>query len=93
MFTTFTNFTSTFTVPPFDRELDGGRPRAHSKAMSEMEKPTELNAGGAKSGVVDAAIISKIIFDQLDAKNTDDTDVVDIHTPSVLPAQSLQFVQ
>jgi hypothetical protein len=48
--TTLTNFTSTFTVPPFDRELDAARPRAPSKAMIEVEKPTELVVGRAQGG-------------------------------------------
>lgn len=50
VFTTLTNFTSTFTVPPFDRELEATRPRACSKAMSEVEKPANLVVGGVKNG-------------------------------------------
>ncbi|KAF2443447.1 hypothetical protein P171DRAFT_495209 [Karstenula rhodostoma CBS 690.94] len=50
MFTSFTNFTSTFTVPPFDREFEAGWPRAHSKATSEVERSVELVVGGARGG-------------------------------------------
>lgn len=49
VFTNFTSFTSNFTVPPFDRELDATQLRAYSKGTDELERPVELELSGTKS--------------------------------------------
>ncbi|KAF1970197.1 hypothetical protein BU23DRAFT_217504 [Bimuria novae-zelandiae CBS 107.79] len=45
--TTFTGFTSGFTVPPFDREVENARPGGDDKGVGERGRGVEGDAGGS----------------------------------------------